>query len=255
MKGTEVPAFEAVNLTRRWPGGPPVFSGLRLSVNRSEICCLLGPSGCGKSTFLRSAASLDPIETGEIFINGDKVTRPSPRRQLILQDDRQLLPWLNLEENISFPIRMGRSADKLSYDTGSLLDLVGMSGTARMFPNQLSGGMKQRVVLARALAAGPEILLLDEPFAALDAEIRKRLHAVIRRIHQSSQLTIILVTHDISEALILADTIIYMDSGGKLSSPESNPLGLNRDPESMEFFSNMNQLRRRYETLVDSVDL
>lgn len=251
----EVPALEAVNLTRRWPGGPPVFSGLTLSVNRGEICCLLGPSGCGKSTFLRCAASLDPIETGKIVINGVNEFRPSPRRQLILQDDRQLLPWLNVEENISFPIRMGRAAIDTLYDTNALLDLVGMNGTGDKFPAQLSGGMKQRVVLARALAAEPKILLLDEPFAALDSEIRRRLQAVIKRIHQSSQLTIILVTHDISEALILADTIIYMNIRGELSSPESNPLDSNRNPESMRFFSEMNRMRRRYETLVDSIDL
>lgn len=255
MRGSESPAFEAINLTRRWPGGTPVFSGLNLSVNSGEICCLLGPSGCGKSTFLRCAASLDPIEIGEIRIDGDRVSGPTPRRQLILQDDRQLLPWLSVEENISFPIRMGRSLNLHKRDTESLLDLVGMSGTGKKYPAQLSGGMRQRVVLARALAAEPEILLLDEPFAALDAEIRKRLHIVIRHIHQSSHLTIILVTHDVSEALILADTIIFMDSGGRLSPPESNPLGSDRDSESIDFFSEMNQLRRRYETLVDSVDL
>jgi ABC-type nitrate/sulfonate/bicarbonate transport system ATPase subunit len=109
--------------------------------------------------------------------------------------------------------------------------------------------------MARALAAGPEILLLDEPFAALDSEIRRRLHKVIRQIHTEKKLTILLVTHDVSEALVLVDRIVYMNSRGEVSTPEPNPLGTDRDAGSMAFFKEMNRMRRHYESLVDTIDL
>ncbi len=249
------PALELRKLTRRWPGRESVFSGLSLSVSRGKITCLLGPSGCGKSTLLRCAASLDTVESGQIFIDGEPVTEPSPGRQLILQDDRQLLPWLSVKDNVSFPVRMGSACGTGIADSEELLSLVGLADAGSLFPAQLSGGMKQRAVLARALAAEPGILLLDEPFAALDSEIRKRLHVVLKDIHREKNLTILLVTHDVAEALILADTIIYMDSQGLLSPPEENPLRNKRDAESNDFFRETVRMRRRYESLVDAVNV
>ncbi len=255
-------ALELKGITRRWPGGEPVFSDLSLSVPRGSICCLLGPSGCGKSTLLRCAASLDPVESGETYINGDIVNAPSVERQLILQDDRQLFPWMSVVDNVSFPMRLGaarRIDGKSTWDSEELLGMVGMKGSSTLYPSQLSGGMKQRVVLARALAAGPEIMLLDEPFGALDSEIRKRLHGVLLEIHSKKGLTILLVTHDVSEALILADTIIYMNYKGGLSPAEANPLdkqNINniRDMENPDFYKETLRIRRRYESLLESVD-
>lgn len=251
----ENPALELNNLTRRWSGREPVFSGLSLSVSRGEITCLLGPSGCGKSTLLRCAASLDTVESGHISVNGEIMTEPSPGRQLVLQDDRQLLPWLNVNDNVSFPLRMGKACNKVAADTEGLLGLVGLADAGSLYPAQLSGGMKQRAVLARALAAEPGILLLDEPFAALDSEIRKRLHGILKDIHREKGLTILMVTHDVTEALILADTIVYMNSRGILSPSEKNPLGNKRDTESGDFFLETIRVRRRYESLLDSIDV
>ncbi|RKX74774.1 MAG: ABC transporter ATP-binding protein [Spirochaetes bacterium] len=238
-------ALEMKDITRRWPGGEPVFSNLYLSIPRGSICCLLGPSGCGKSTLLRCAASLDTVETGETLVSGEAVSTPSPERQLILQDDRQLFPWLNISENILFPVRRSTAGS-----AEGLLEMVGLADSGSLYPSQLSGGMKQRAVLARSLAAEPEILLLDEPFGALDSEIRKRLHRVLLDIHRKRKLTILLVTHDVNEALILADTIIYMDSSGKLSQPEVNPLGDERNMENPQFFQATMKMRKRYGLLI-----
>ncbi|MCK5736081.1 MAG: ABC transporter ATP-binding protein [Spirochaetaceae bacterium] len=252
-RGNQVSAaLEMRNITRRWPGGEPVFKNLSLTVSRGSICCLLGPSGCGKSTLLRCAASLDPVETGETLVDGKTVEGPSRERQLILQDDRQLFPWMTIIENVSFPVRLGDVGN--SGGTKKLLNMVGLADSENLYPSQLSGGMKQRAVLARALAAEPELLLLDEPFGALDSEIRKRLHGVILNIHQEKKLTILLVTHDVSEALVLSDTIVYMNSNGELSSPETNPLGYSRDMENPLFFQETLRMRRRYESLLDSVN-
>jgi len=239
-------ALELKNITRRWPGGEPVFSKLDLSIPRGSICCLLGPSGCGKSTLLRCAASLDTIEAGETLVGGEIVTTPSPERQLILQDDRQLFPWLNISENILFPV-----CRNITGSAEGLLEMVGLADSGSLYPSQLSGGMKQRAVLARALAAEPDILLLDEPFGALDSEIRKRLHRVLLDIHQKRKLTILLVTHDVNEALILADTIVYMGSSGKLSQPEDNPLDDKRNMENPQFFQATMMIRKRYGFLME----
>ena len=240
-------------LARRWPGKPPVFTGLDLAVEHGLFTCLLGPSGCGKSTLLRCAASLDPPEAGRILIDGREVREPSPDRQLILQDDNQLLPWLTVEDNVLFPRRMGAvpgAGKPCVTDARALLSLVGLPDAGKLHPAQLSGGMRQRAVLARALAAEPRFLLLDEPFAALDAEIRGRLHRVLTDIRRGRNVTVLLVTHDVGEALVLADRLVYMDAGGKLGPPENNPLGQERNPESPEFFQEMIRMRRRYESLV-----
>ncbi len=236
-------------LTRCWPEKPPVFSGLNLTVEPGSLTCLLGPSGCGKSTLLRCAASLDTPEQGRILIDGAEVYSPSADRQLILQDDNQLLPWLNVADNIDFPRRMGAAGSE-GADADFLLSLVGLPNAGSLYPVQLSGGMRQRAVLARALAANPRYLLLDEPFAALDAEIRSRLHRVLAEIRSGRDLTILLVTHDVGEALVLADRIVYMNAKGELSPPEKNPLGPERDSESPDFFREMIRMRRRYELLL-----
>ncbi len=242
-------ALELRNISRRWPGREAVFSNLNLSVLRGSISCLLGPSGCGKSTLLRCAASLDTVEAGEVLVGKKVVTAPSPERQLILQDDWQLFPWLTISENVLFPVRRS-----ISGSSDGLLEMVGLSDSGNLYPSQLSGGMKQRAVLARALAAEPEILLLDEPFGALDSEISKRLHEVLLDIHQRRKLTVLLVTHDINEALILADVIIYMDSSGNLSPAEVNPPGDRRNMENPRFFNATMKIRKRYELLIDAID-
>jgi len=247
-----IPALELRSITRRWPGKETVFSNLSLSVTRGTIVSLLGPSGCGKSTLLRTAASLDSLETGNIIVHGKTVYSPSPERQLILQDDRQLFPWLDISSNISFPLR--RRGIENPGETEKLLKMAGLADSGSLYPAQLSGGMKQRAVLARALAANPEILLLDEPFGALDSEIRSRLHRILLDIHREKNLTILLVTHDVNEALFLSDTIVYMNTSGILSIPEPNPLGENRNMESDKFFQETLNMRKHYELLLNTVD-
>ncbi len=257
----EVPALELINLTRQRPGTPPVFSQLNLSVPSSGITVLLGPSGCGKSTLLRCAASLESCECGTIRFFGRPVHRPSIQRQLILQDDNQLFPWLTVAENTAFPRKRtsaGRSPDgdggKARHSVEELLDMVNLREAARLYPAQLSGGMKQRAVLARALSAAPSLLLLDEPFAALDSHIRSRLQQLLIRIHQEEGTAMLLVTHSISEALILGDFIICMNALGVLSQREPNPLGNSRNPEKSEFHQAATALEKRYALLVNPVN-
>ena len=227
-------SLDLEGVSRSWPGRDAVFSDLSLAARPSEITVLLGPSGCGKSTLLRCAASLDTPETGRILVNGNPVTEPAPDRQLILQGDNQLLPWLTVLDNVAFPIR-SRMNNRIP-EPAELLSLVGLPDAASLYPAQLSGGMRQRVVLARALAANPGILLLDEPFAALDNAIRTHLQILLRKIHRTEGITMLLVTHDISEALVLADTLIFMNSAGVTGSPEANPLGNDRDVDHPGFF-------------------
>ena len=220
-----VAALELRDATRSWPGRPPVFAGLNLTVPGDAVTVLLGPSGCGKSTLLRCAASLDALDSGEVLVQGRRASAPSADRQLIFQDDMQLLPWLTAAENIAFPAKVmeGRSPNP-----ESLLALVGLPDAGGLYPAQLSGGMRQRVVLARALAAGPRILLLDEPFAALDAAIRSRLQVLLLTLRKRAGAAMLLVTHDVTEALVLADRIVFMDASGNLAEPEANPLGPDR---------------------------
>lgn len=255
------PALELSDVSRSWQPGSPVFSNLNLCVSTRGITVLLGPSGCGKSTLLRCAASLDIPEEGVVKVRGMPVSAPSPDRQLILQEDNQLLPWLTVGENVAFPVKHGgpvrnrKDRTKTSIDPCSLLDSVGLPDSSEFYPSRLSGGMKQRAVLARALAAEPAILLLDEPFAALDTVIRSRLQLLLRAIHEERKTTMLLVTHDIAEALVLADIIVFMDSGGRIVSSENNPLGTRRDMDSMEFHEAIVEMRHRYSASVNPIDL
>ena len=248
----DTPALVLDGVSRSWPGMPPVFSDLHLQVPRGRVTVLLGPSGCGKSTLLRCAASLDPLDAGRILVDGWPALGPSPDRQLILQDDRQLFPWLTVEKNITFPLRM--MGGNQHVDAGKLLETVGLPDSGSLYPFMLSGGMRQRVVLARSLAARPRILLLDEPFAALDSRMRGHLHRVLQDILARETLTVLLVTHDAHEALVMADHLVFMDENGCIGASENNPLGENRNTESPEFFRVLNDLRRRYRSLFETVD-
>ena len=244
--------LELGNITRQRNGYPPVFENLNLSVRQGELLCLLGPSGCGKTTLLRAAASLDEIQSGEIRVNGTRVSGPSPDRLLILQDQAQLFPWLTAIENVAFPLMHSKiSVRKKSAlkTAGKLLENVGLEAAATLFPAQLSGGMRQRVVLARTVAVNPRILLLDEPFGALDTDTRIRLHTLLLTIHRSRPFSILMVTHDVNEALFLADRIVLMNSYGKLGPVEPNPAGNPRDGESFEFFQAASALRKRFSSL------
>lgn len=192
-------------------GGPKVEAlvGFDLDVARGEIVALLGPSGSGKTTVLKLVAGFERADAGVVEVNGAPVTTISPQRVLV-QQDSALFPWLNVEENIAFGLRaLGRP------DAGVVGDWVtrlGLGGAERRFPKELSGGMRQRVALARALAVTPEVLLLDEPFGALDAISRDTLQDVLEAAWSVSRPSVLLVTHSVDEALRLADRVVVVSA-------------------------------------------
>lgn len=179
-----------------------------LSVARGETVCIVGPSGCGKTTLLNAIAGFLPITSGELTLNGMAIQRPGPDRAMVFQQPG-LLPWRNVLRNVTYGLQMsgklrGRAAEARAR---SLLDLVGLADFAHHYPHKLSGGMQQRVNLARALAVDPELLLLDEPFASVDAQTRETLQHELRRICSHARITALFVTHDIAEAVFLANRV------------------------------------------------
>ncbi len=179
-----------------------------LSVARGEFVCLLGPSGCGKTTFLNAVAGFLPISSGELTLQGRPIEGPGPDRAMVFQQPG-LLPWRDVLHNVTFGLEMsGRMHGREAVaHAGELLALVGLADFAHSFPHQLSGGMQQRVNLARALAVQPELLLLDEPFASVDAQTRETLQVELLAICKRAKVTALFVTHDIGEAVFLADRI------------------------------------------------
>ena len=175
-----------------------------------EFVCLLGPSGCGKSTFLNIVAGFLATTSGTLRLDGRPVTRPGHDRGVVFQE-HALFPWLSVADNIAFGLRMrGASRTERAAAVRRYTDLVGLTGFERSFPKDLSGGMRQRVAIARALANEPKMLLMDEPFAALDAQMRRLLQDELVKIWQETGKTVLFVTHSIEEALRLSDRVVVM---------------------------------------------
>ncbi|SFI13438.1 sulfonate transport system ATP-binding protein [Pseudobutyrivibrio sp. OR37] len=187
-----------------------VLKDINLSVREGEFICIVGASGCGKSTLLRAIAGLDTEHEGEVVVDGKRVTKPEKTRGMVFQEHR-LFPWLNVEDNISYVLNEGSKEEK-KKKVEKHIELVGLKGFEKAYPKQLSGGMAQRAGIARALVNQPEILLLDEPFGALDAFTKIQMQQEVKRIHHTEGKTMILVTHDIDEAVYLADRIVIMSS-------------------------------------------
>jgi ABC-type nitrate/sulfonate/bicarbonate transport system ATPase subunit len=179
------------------------LAGISLSVNAGEFVTIVGPSGCGKSTLLRLVAALDRADSGAVSFDGEPVTQPSLRRGVVFQDHR-LFPWLNVEANVATGLLKANGTD-------AEIALVGLNGFEKAFPHQLSGGMAQRAAIARSLAAKPDILLLDEPLGALDSLTRGHMQTELLRVWQHEGTTMLMVTHDVSEAVYLSDRIVVMD--------------------------------------------
>jgi NitT/TauT family transport system ATP-binding protein len=212
-----------------------------LSVGRGEFICLIGASGCGKSTLLRMIAGFETPTIGQVRINGDPVTGPGPDRGMVFQD-YGLFPWLTVRRNIGFgPTARGAPHSQVDVITERLITMIGLDRFADAYPHQLSGGMKQRVAIARVLANDAAVLLMDEPFGALDAMTRERLQTELLTLWEATGLTVLFVTHAIEEAILLADRVIVMSPGpGRISADVQIQLGRPRDVVSAPF----NEMRR-----------
>jgi NitT/TauT family transport system ATP-binding protein len=210
------PKLRTTNLARRFGqgghGGLTVFQDLSLDVADLEFVAIIGPSGCGKSSFLRILNGLDQADGGTIEIDGRRVTGPGAGRAMVFQSF-DLFPWRTTLENVAFGLEMlGRPKRERLGIARHYIELVGLTGFAHSYPHQLSGGMQQRVGIARALAVRPDILLMDEPFGALDLQTRDLLQDELLRIWQNDRKTVLFVTHSIEEAIYLADRIIVLSS-------------------------------------------
>ena len=205
----------ANNLTKRF-GDNTVFENIQFTIEQGEFITLLGPSGCGKSTLLRSLAGLNPVDGGEIWVNGEEITHQTPQQRGIgmVFQSYALFPNMTVEGNIAFGLKMKKlSNDEIQREVAKVIELVDLKGKEKQYPHELSGGQRQRVALARALVVKPRILLLDEPLSALDAKIRKHLRQQISDIQKEMNLTTIFVTHDQEEAMIMSDRIFLMNKG------------------------------------------
>ena len=194
-------------------GTVPVVSATNLSITRFSFVVFLGPSGCGKTTLMRMVGGLDSPSSGTIRLDGEVVTAPDRRRGMVFQSYSSF-PWLTVEGNINFGMRYRNdlSAEERAARVTHYLRLIRMEDFRTSYPNRISGGMRQRVAIARTLAAGSDVLLMDEPFGALDALTRERLQVELRQIQREERKTIIFVTHDVEEAVFLADRIILFSA-------------------------------------------
>lgn len=231
VRGVSRTFVEAKNAAR-----VPVLQDFDLEVGRGEFLAILGPSGCGKSTLLRLLAGFDRADAGLVEVDGAPVTAISPRRLLVSQDPA-LFPWLTAAENIGFGLR----AQGLEHASrvAELLVELGLAGAGGRYPRELSGGMRQRVALARALAVRPDVLLLDEPFGALDALSREHMQGLLERAWLTTGATVVLVTHSVDEALRLADRVVVVSPRparivGSLVVEGARPRRSGGDPELRE---------------------
>jgi NitT/TauT family transport system ATP-binding protein len=219
-----------------------VLDDIRLDVATGEFVALVGPSGCGKTTFLRIIAGLEDSDDGTITIDGKPVTKPGVDRGFVFQAD-SLLPWRNVYRNALIGLEVnGRTGAEEKSRTQSLLRLVGLAGFENYRPQQLSGGMRQRVNLARALAVNPEVLLMDEPFAALDAQTREIMQTELLRIWSEGRKTVLFITHQIDEAVYLSDrVVVFSRRPGRINQivpialPRPRALGIKRSPEFVAY--------------------
>jgi NitT/TauT family transport system ATP-binding protein len=206
--------LEVTNLTRSF-GSNQAIADVTLQVADGELVTIVGPSGCGKSTLLRCVAGLLRPTAGQIVLDGALVTRVPDRLAVVFQDySRSLYPWLSVADNVALPLRRARRRRSARREAAlTALDSVGLADLAARFPWQLSGGMQQRVAIARALACDPVLLLMDEPFGSLDAQIREDLQDLVLRLRAARGITILLVTHDIDESVYIGDRVIVLTSG------------------------------------------
>lgn len=211
-----------------------VLDDIHLDVHQGEFLCLLGPSGCGKSTLLNLLAGFDHPDQGQLLLDGHPITVPDPSRGMVFQQPN-LFPWLTVLDNITFGPRMkGEPEQRYMPQARHYLRQIGLERYANHYPWQLSGGMRQRVALARAWLPGPEVLLMDEPFGALDAQTRLIMQELLNRIWSETGTTIMFVTHDVDEALFLADRIVMLAAHpGRVREIINVPFARPRTPDTL----------------------
>lgn len=209
---TAPPKVEISGLTKCYPtreGAPAtVLDNIDLQIPAGQFVCIVGASGCGKTTFIKIIDGLTNISSGEVKIDGRSVTSPGPERGFVFQND-SLFPWRTVRDNVIFGLEMqGKKRADAVRDSQEMIKLVGLSGFGDHYPHELSGGMRQRVNLARALAVDPDVLMMDEPFAALDAQTREIMQRELLKIWEQRKKTVIFITHQIDEAVYLADRVL-----------------------------------------------
>ncbi|CRK61273.1 nitrate ABC transporter, ATP-binding protein,putative [Alloactinosynnema sp. L-07] len=211
-------------------GAHDAIDALSFTVDAGELVCVVGPSGCGKSTLLRSIAGLIRPTRGAVSLHGTPVDGVPADLAVVFQDySRSLFPWLSVQRNIEFPLRALSKSERVSRAAEALV-AVGLANAGRKYPWQLSGGMQQRVAIARALAYRPALLLMDEPFASVDAQTRFELEDLLLKIRREQDTTVLLVTHDIDESVYLADRVLVLSkSPATVVAALDVPLGTERD--------------------------
>lgn len=256
MLDQDQPLIRARALGKIWneEGGDPItaLSPFDLDVRDGEFLSIVGPSGCGKSTLLKLIAGLVPASSGAVWLDGTEITDPRPDLGLVFQAP-MLLPWKTILDNVLLPIELQRGDRKAGEARArALLDMVGLADFADRYGSELSGGMQQRAGIVRALVHDPKLLLMDEPFGALDAMTRERMNGELQRIWSESHKTVIFVTHSIPEAVFLGDRVVVMTPRpGRVAEIVDIPLPRPRKPAMMatpEFGLLADRIRRHFET-------
>jgi NitT/TauT family transport system ATP-binding protein len=249
--------LEVTGLTRAY-GSHVAIADVSLQVADGELVTIVGPSGCGKSTLLRCLAGLLPPTSGQVVLDGVAVTKVPDRLAVVFQDySRSLYPWLSVADNVALPLRRNgggaanRSRKGRRQSALAALDSVGLAGFADRYPWQLSGGMQQRVAIARALACDPVLLLMDEPFGSMDAQMREDLEDLVLRVRAERDITILLVTHDIDESIYTGDRVLVLSRGpGRIVAEVPVDLPASRDQIATKELREFARLRAEVSRLV-----
>lgn len=238
---TSTPKLTLEAVSKRFPARRTdsevvALEGVSLSVAEGEFIALIGPSGCGKSTLLNIVAGFTPPSSGAVLLDGRQIKGPGPDRGFVFQE-YAIFPWLSALENIRFGLRRSRLSRRDQYRRAEeYVELVGLKGFENAYPHELSGGMQQRVAIARVLAIDPKVLLMDEPFGALDAQTRSLMQVELQRIWEATRKTVVFVTHSVEEALFLADRVVCMSGRpGRIKSLFNVDLDRTRDITSESF--------------------